>query len=542
MVNSETELRYRTLFEQSPDGILILDLAGNILEFNTNAHQQLGYSREEFEKMRIVDLDPVETTDEVQEKLQVISLLGKAEHDVKHKTKQGDIRDVHVIVQRIELSGKPVFHAIWRDITERKKAEEARRQLDNTFRALFDHAPLGIVLVSTDRRILNCNLAFQKMLGYSLEELKSLSVPEISHAGDDQATRGSYQAMMAGEIDSYTVEKRYIRKNGTTLWAHLTGTMIRDDKGAPQSIFGIVEDITERKQSEDALQESERRYKAIVEDQAEFVTRYLPGGVLTFVNDTLCKYLGMKRDDLLGNPIIHSCIRMTGRHSFVRSKHLISIIPRWLLKQGWCCSDGRVVWHKWTHHAIFDNNGAIIEYQSTGRDITNSKLVEEALQSSEARFRTIIENASAGIQVVDIETRQIRYANPEICRMLGYSEQELRSLLPTDLVAEDEQLKSDAAFQQHAAGNMHTSERTFKRKDGSLVRMSIHSVRMKIDDRQCLVGFFSDVTEKHLLEEERLKTQKLEAIGTLAGGIAHDFNNLLQGVFGYISLAKLKNR
>ena len=69
--------------------------------------------------------------------------------------------------------------------------------------------------------------------------------------------------------------------------------------------------------------------------------------------------------------------------------------------------------------------------------------------------------------------------------------------------------------------------------------MSINSVPMEFDGRPCLVGFFTDITEKHLLEEERLKTQKLESIGTLAGGIAHDFNNLLQGVFGYISLARL---
>jgi signal transduction histidine kinase/ActR/RegA family two-component response regulator len=112
-------------------------------------------------------------------------------------------------------------------------------------------------------------------------------------------------------------------------------------------------------------------------------------------------------------------------------------------------------------------------------------------------------------------------------------------MLVTDLPTREELPDSIAGFQAHLRGELHTSERTFKRKDGSPVRMSINSVHMEIDNRPCLVGFFSDVTEKRLLEEERLKTQKLEALGTLAGGLAHDFNNLLHGVFGYISLAKL---
>ena len=171
----------------------------------------------------------------------------------------------------------------------------------------------------------------------------------------------------------------------------------------------------------------------------------------------------------------------------------------------------------------------------------NAQLAYEIAERkrTEARFRTIIENASTGILVAEAETKQIRYANPEICRILGYTEQELRSLLVSDLAAQSVLSESAVGSQDHAQNHVHASERVFKRRDGSSVRMSIHTVHMELDDRQCLVWFLSDVTEKHLLQDERLKSQKIEAIGTLAGGIAHDFNNLLQGVFGYISLAKL---
>ncbi len=120
---SPAALRYRTLFEQSPDGILIIDTLGNILEFNANAHLQLGYTKEEFSKLRIADLDPVQSPEQIQASLGKALAEGRAEHEVKHRTKQGEIRDVHVITQKIVLSGQTVFHTIWRDITERKSSE-----------------------------------------------------------------------------------------------------------------------------------------------------------------------------------------------------------------------------------------------------------------------------------------------------------------------------------------------------------------------------------------------------------------------------------
>ena len=120
---SEAELRYRTLFEQSPDGILLIDESGVPVEFNEAVHRQLGYTREEFEKLRIVDIDPVESESEIRASIQEVLKTGKSQFEVRHRTKEGQLRDVQVIAQKVDLSGKAYLHAIWRDITDHNKME-----------------------------------------------------------------------------------------------------------------------------------------------------------------------------------------------------------------------------------------------------------------------------------------------------------------------------------------------------------------------------------------------------------------------------------
>lgn len=121
---TEAENRYRTLFEQSPNGILLIDEDGTPVEFNEAVHLQLGYTREEFEGLRISDIDPVESEAEIRQSIRNVLETGKSQFEVKHKTKEGQVRDVQVIAQKLVLSGKSYLHAIWRDITDQKKMEK----------------------------------------------------------------------------------------------------------------------------------------------------------------------------------------------------------------------------------------------------------------------------------------------------------------------------------------------------------------------------------------------------------------------------------
>jgi len=120
----ETELRYRAIFEQSPYGILLIDNKGNIADFNETAHRELGYTREEFAQLHLSDIDPFQSPEEVQASIREVMSKGSAEFEVRHRTKDGEIRDVHVITRVLNLNGNNVFQTIWHDITEQKRAAE----------------------------------------------------------------------------------------------------------------------------------------------------------------------------------------------------------------------------------------------------------------------------------------------------------------------------------------------------------------------------------------------------------------------------------
>lgn len=124
---SEAQRRYHAIFEQSPFGILIIDTDGKIIEFNETARRELGYSREEFTKLSLFDINP-QGKEEIQRQMKEVLNKGSLEFEVKHKTKHGEIRDVRVNTRVLHLFGRQVFQGVWQDITERKRTEEALKQ------------------------------------------------------------------------------------------------------------------------------------------------------------------------------------------------------------------------------------------------------------------------------------------------------------------------------------------------------------------------------------------------------------------------------
>jgi PAS domain S-box-containing protein len=174
-------------------------------------------------------------------------------------------------------------------------------------------------------------------------------------------------------------EYRVLRPDGTVRYVYEDLSVDFDDHGRARRLFGVTQDITERKRAEQALRDSELRYHAIVEDQTELIRRCTPDGVRTFVNEAYCQYYGVSRDQLIGRPVgselsdgeaamRQAIIRRIGPNNPIE-ENLHRVVGR----------DGKISWQQWTERAVFDDDGRMVEIQGVGRDITATKEAEELL-------------------------------------------------------------------------------------------------------------------------------------------------------------------
>ena len=170
--------------------------------------------------------------------------------------------------------------------------------------------------------------------------------------------------------------------------------------------------------------------------------------------------------------------------------------------------------------------------------LTDRKQANEALIESEKRYKAVFQGAAEGILIADIETGKFKYANPVICEMLGYTEEELKRMNVGDI--HPKKALQDVIYEFEAQAKKEkklSMDLPCLRKDGTLIYVDIYTSPVRIDKKECNVGFFTDITERKKLESQLLQAQKMEAIGNLAGGIAHDFNNILTSVIGYTELS-----
>ena len=250
----ESELRYRTLFAQAPDSVVLIDVqTGALIEFNDNAHKDLGYSREQFGKLFLADIAAVETPDRLARHIQRIVSIGADTFETRQRTKSGQVRDRLVSARPVTVGGKTLIQSVWRDITERKRAAEALAASEEKYRSLFDTSRDGIDFTNLDGRIEDANQALQDMLGYTLDELRSMTYQQFTPARWAAMETGIIgdQVMTRGYSDEY--EKEYIRKDGTVFPVMVRVWLVSDEQGCPLRMLGLIRDITERRQAEETV-------------------------------------------------------------------------------------------------------------------------------------------------------------------------------------------------------------------------------------------------------------------------------------------------
>jgi PAS domain S-box-containing protein len=260
---TEFHLATETLEDLFENGIMALHLVGpdgTILRANAKELQILGYSPDEYIGRNIAEFHVDQTA--VADMLERLSRNEQLiQYPARMRTKDGSIRHVLVSSSARFRDGELVNTRCFTvDITERLQAEDRiRRQEEQRSAATYQHAPIGIVEVDADGRLLRANAQACRLLGYSPDEARGRSIFEETVDERGQADRQQFQRQVAGETDRYTVEKRIHRKDGSYLWASITSSSIRDSDGRFLYAIRTQEDICERKRREEEREEREKR-------------------------------------------------------------------------------------------------------------------------------------------------------------------------------------------------------------------------------------------------------------------------------------------
>jgi PAS domain S-box-containing protein len=310
-----------------------------------------------------------------------ISERKRAEEELKRYKEQ-----LEELVEQRTYNLKQANEQLQREIAERKRTVEALRENEEKYRILFDESIDAIYITSREGKFIDANRALLELFGYTREEIiQDLNVREIYVYPDDR-DKFQHEIEQKGSVRNYRVKFR--KKNGTKIDCLLTATVRQSSDGSILGYQGIIRDVTEYKRAEEALRQSEARYRAIVEDQTELICRFLPDRTITFVNEAYCRYFGKKHEELIGHtfrPLIHEEDRAKVQ------KHLASISPEKPVsthEHRVIAPNGEIRWQQWTNRMVIDEQQErLIEFQSVGRDITDRKLMEEALKDSSEKIK-----------------------------------------------------------------------------------------------------------------------------------------------------------
>ncbi len=304
---------------------------------------------------------------------------------------------------------------------DQNEAMEALRRTEELSREVFERSPLGMVLIGLDLRIIRANPAFRRMLGYTGEEITRLTLADITHPEDLNRNLQEFQRVISGEIETYSMEKRYITKDKGTIWGNLCSSFVRDEEGNVLYGLGLVENITKRKQAEEALKKSEAKHRSLTEDvldSSEVGTLILDSDFrVAWANRAYESFFGVSREQILGRKnqlILREGMeeRLENREQFEKkvlatyrdNSHVenfdFRIVPG---------EDGSARWLEHWSQPIRSGlyaGGRIEHYY----DISDRKSIEEALRDSEEELRSLLENVPDFILTLGLDAK-ITYLN-----------------------------------------------------------------------------------------------------------------------------------
>lgn len=532
-------IRLASIVESSDDAIIGKDLNSIITSWNEGAKRLFGYTASEMAGTSIMRLIPADRQDEELQILTKIKHGESVEHfETLRQAKDGRLIAVSVTASPInDASGKVVgVSKVARDITARLQAEEALRKSEDRFRSYFELGQIGMAITSSTRGCLEVNDKMCQILGYERSELLQMTWAEMTHPDDLAADVDNFNRVLAGEYDGYSTNKRFVRKDGQVVDSAISVKCLRRPDGSIDYFVAMLQDITEQHRMEEALRESEAKFRTLF-DVANDAIFILHNGVFAECNAKGLELFGVTRDQLIGQPPSRFSppTQPDGRDS---QEKAMEIIQRALA--------GEPQFFEWMNHRpdgtpiYADVSVSRFEVlgepylQSIARDITERKRAEEQIAEQAA----LLDNARDSILVCDLEGR-ILFWNKGSERIYGWTRQEVVGRNIGDLLYPNpkkfEEIKGLTMSQDEWHGEL---QKLTKDRQELTVEARWTLIRDNQEHPKSMLSINTDVTEKKKMEAQFMRAQRMESVGTLAGGIAHDLNNILAPIMMSIDILK----
>lgn len=366
-----------------------------------------------------------------------------------------------------------------------------------------------------EHRFIYVSRMAESILGYPAEAWASPGFWNSHLHPDDREWASEFSKHHTRILKDHEYEYRMIASDGSIKWFKDI-TTVNTENGVPKMLQGVLIDITDRKKTEDELLKTKDKYQTLVEQQTEMITRWLPDGTFTYVNDVFCNFFEKTREELIGKRYIpkmpaEDLERFRKFFSQLDKDNPAGHFTHRIIKP-----DGEIRWLRWSDTAIFDNEGNITEYQTVGRDITARMNAEEALRQSEAQLRLLFDNAPIGMAIIDLDKKFIQ-VNNAFCDIVGYSKDELLNRSFEDITHQEDIGADKEIFDKAVAGvtsNLQFEKR-YIHKSGRIVFAEVHLNILKDSSGTPYqrIAQVVDITERKEAGEQLKQTQvRLSAI------------------------------
>lgn len=411
-------------------------------------------------------------------------------------------------------SGARLYQTVIFDLRERLAAEAALRQSERRFRRYFDLGLIGMAISTPERRYIEANEHLCQLLGYTREELLRKKWSDLAHPDDLDRSLAELDKVISGEVDGYTVDRRWIRKDGRVIDTVVSVNCVRFDNGLPDYFVTLIQDVTERKRADEALRASERRYRTLFNLVPVAVYACDAKGVIQQFNRRAAELWGGEpgqngtRKKICGS---YKLFYPDGKLMPRAKSPMARVLRGEQLEAG----DREIVVERKDGtrrnviaqpQALTGEHGQIIGAINCLYDITERKRDEEALRESEEQSRAMLNQTTVGIARSDLKGRLL-FTNRKLDEMLGYKETELIGKSIHEITHQEDLKKSAELFRRLAQkGEPFEVEKRYLRKDGSTVwgTVSAAPILDAAGKPRSAVAAILDISERKRAEEELL--------------------------------------